>query len=193
MHNLRLGKAWSKASKWWRWCQNSAQGPHGGWLPLQVCDHLGLSEQKAVGSSAGPLGTAAPWLDRCPTRQWGVFPPVCALLALWEKGRSGDSGHCPWTGLLEAGLRCGMARLSSSPAAVVLGIWRRVFNTSFPNWRITAFQRCVDFCCTTTQISHKYIYSPSLLSLSLSHPPPYLSRSSQSSRPVSLCCIPTSC
>ena len=31
------------------------------------------------------------------------------------------------------------------------------FNLSF-NWKKVALQYCLDFCCTTTQISHNYIY-----------------------------------
>ena len=56
------------------------------------------------------------------------------------------------------------------------------FNLSF-NWKKVALQYCLDFCCTTTQISHNYIYifppSPP--------PPSYLSRSSHSARLDSLC------
>ena len=41
------------------------------------------------------------------------------------------------------------------------------------NWRLTALQCFVSFCCTATWISYKYLYIPSLLSLpstSPSHP-----------------------
>ena len=41
---------------------------------------------------------------------------------------------------------------------------------SFLNWRIIASQCCLDFCCRMTQISHKYIYIPSLLNLSPTSP-----------------------
>ena len=34
------------------------------------------------------------------------------------------------------------------------------------NWRIIALQYCVGFCHTTTWISHKYTYDPSLLNIS---------------------------
>ena len=42
------------------------------------------------------------------------------------------------------------------------------------NWRITAFQCCVGFCCTTTWISHMRTYTPCLFSLpsTPSHPTP---------------------
>ena len=39
------------------------------------------------------------------------------------------------------------------------------------NWRIIALQYCVDFIHTSTWISHRYIYVPSLLNL-LPHPTP---------------------
>ena len=55
------------------------------------------------------------------------------------------------------------------------------------NWRIIALQCCVGFCHTSTRISHRYTYVPSLLNLPplshLSHP----SRLSQSTRLSSLC------
>ena len=39
------------------------------------------------------------------------------------------------------------------------------------NWRITAWQYCIGFCHTSTWISHRYKYVPSLLKLPLiSHP-----------------------
>ena len=37
----------------------------------------------------------------------------------------------------------------------------------FFNWRIIALQNCVGFCQTSTWISHKYIYGPSLLTFPL--------------------------
>jgi len=43
------------------------------------------------------------------------------------------------------------------------------------NWSITAFQYCVGFCYTSTWISHRYTYVPSLLTLHpISHPIPQL-------------------
>ena len=43
------------------------------------------------------------------------------------------------------------------------------------NWRIIALQYCVGFCHTSTWISHRYIYVPSLLKLApTSHPIPPL-------------------
>ena len=43
------------------------------------------------------------------------------------------------------------------------------------NWRIIAFQCCVDFCHTSTWISHRYTYVPLLLNLPpTSHPIPAL-------------------
>ena len=41
------------------------------------------------------------------------------------------------------------------------------FKKNFP-WRIIVLQYCIDFCCTTTRISHNYMCIPSLISL----PPP---------------------
>ena len=39
------------------------------------------------------------------------------------------------------------------------------------NWRIIALQCCIDFCHIATQISHRYMYVPFLLTLSLTpHP-----------------------
>ena len=40
---------------------------------------------------------------------------------------------------------------------------------NFLNWRIIDLQHCIGFCCTT-QVSHSYIYIPSLLSLPPSAP-----------------------
>ena len=49
------------------------------------------------------------------------------------------------------------------------------------NWRMIALQWCVGVCHTSTWISHRYTYVPSLLSLpSISHPLP--SRLSASTR-----------
>ena len=62
------------------------------------------------------------------------------------------------------------------------------------SWRIVALQCCVGFCHTSTWISHRYTYIPSLLSLSSTPSQP--SRLSQSTGLSSLCCIqqlPCSC
>ena len=44
------------------------------------------------------------------------------------------------------------------------------------NWKITALQSCVGFCCSTW-ISYRHTYIPSLFSLPPTPPPPYPSRS----------------
>ena len=44
------------------------------------------------------------------------------------------------------------------------------------NWKITALQSCVGFCCSTW-ISYRHTYIPSLFSLLPTPPPPYPSRS----------------
>ena len=54
------------------------------------------------------------------------------------------------------------------------------------NWRIIALQCCVG-CPTTTCISHKYMYIPSVLSLPPAPTPPHPSRYSQSTDLNSLC------
>jgi len=57
------------------------------------------------------------------------------------------------------------------------------------NWRIIALQNFVVFCETSTWISHRYIYAPSLLNfppISLPIPPPHLSRLTQSTSLSSL-------
>ena len=50
------------------------------------------------------------------------------------------------------------------------------------NWRIVALQCCVGFCHTTTCISHKYTYIPSLLNLPSIPYPSHPSRLSQNTR-----------
>ena len=62
----------------------------------------------------------------------------------------------------------------------------------FLNWRIIDLQYCVVFCCTSTCISHRYTYIPSLLNLLPSPTPSYLSRLSQSTGLSSLCHIANS-
>ena len=47
-------------------------------------------------------------------------------------------------------------------------------------WRITALQYCVGFCHTSTWISHRYIYVPSLVNLPPTFHPSHISRSLQS-------------
>ena len=48
--------------------------------------------------------------------------------------------------------------------------WHISFFKNF-NWRIIALQYCVGFCHTSTWISHRYTYVPSLLNLHpISHP-----------------------
>ena len=43
------------------------------------------------------------------------------------------------------------------------------------NWQITVLQYCVDFCYTSTWVSHRYTYIPSLMNLPpISHPVPPL-------------------
>ena len=44
-------------------------------------------------------------------------------------------------------------------------IGRALFLSFLFNWRIVALQNCVGFCQTSTWISHRYIYVPSLLNL----------------------------
>ena len=56
----------------------------------------------------------------------------------------------------------------------------------FFNWRIIALQHCVSFCHTSTWISHKYTYVPSLLNL-----PPASQGCHRAPSPSSLHHIPT--
>ena len=63
-------------------------------------------------------------------------------------------------------------------------------------WSIIASQYCVNFCCTTEWISHMHTHVPKSLPswASLPYPPSHPSRSSQSTKPTSLCMLllPTS-
>lgn len=93
MHNLRSRQVWSKARKWWRWCQNSGQRPHRGrpYRPFVSVTTLSQGFRAEARQKLGCLSRCfCPWLDRCPGRQWGIFPPTlaCALLTLWEEGQS---------------------------------------------------------------------------------------------------------
>ena len=62
----------------------------------------------------------------------------------------------------------------------------------FYTWRIIALQCYIGFCHTTTWISHKYTYVPSLLNLPPSTMPSYPSRLLQRSVLSSLCYTATS-
>ena len=60
--------------------------------------------------------------------------------------------------------------LQAPPACLPLGLTAShillIFSNVFIfNWRIIALQYCVGFCHTSTWISHRYTYAPSLLNL----------------------------
>ena len=47
----------------------------------------------------------------------------------------------------------------------IMNLWETSFVFIFFYWRIIALQNCVVFCQTSTWISHRYTYVPSLLNL----------------------------
>ena len=70
----------------------------------------------------------------------------------------------------------GLARLQCllTPKLSLFFFWN-IHNDFIFNWRIIALQYCIGFCHTSTWISHRYTYVPSLLNLSpTSHPFPPL-------------------
>ena len=80
--------------------------------------------------------------------------------------------HMP-NGMKESELEGNMSSLRSLQGHFILFFCIYSFlNIFIFNWRIIALQYCVSFCHTSTRISHKYIYIPSLLSLP---PAPFLS------------------
>ena len=64
-----------------------------------------------------------------------------------------------------------MSQISKTPLGNCIGVPCSMKNKLlflliyFFNWRIMSLQNCVVFCQTSTRISHRYIYLPSLLNL----------------------------
>ena len=93
---------------------------------------------------------------------WGYHEAKKACQEPWLQGWS---FHQPWTPR-EKSMKWTWSHFSDKDF---------FFNLFIFNWRIIALQCCVGFCHTSTWISHRYTYIPSLLKLpSNSHLPPHL-------------------
>ena len=110
-----------------------------------------------------------------------------------------NSGVTPFHDALGERNQFPKGKQSSASALGQLRIWwgRKIHKQTAPfffffKWRIIALQCCVGFRHTTTWINAKDTYISFLLSLLLTSPPSCSSRSSQSTKLSSLCCIAAS-